>query len=473
MRAWRRPLGLMIRENVLMGFNFMSGDREQPFLMPPDMRDWLPADHLVWFVVDVVDQIDLSAFRRSYRADGHGRAAYDPALMVGLLLYAYCTGLRSSRVIERRCIEDVSFRVLAGGLCPDHVTIARFRSRHAQALAGVFVDSLRLCAEAGLVRLGVIALDGTKMGANASLDANRTMEALDKQIAAMLEEAEKVDAAENEPGDRDDAGQPPASLVDPVKRRAQLAEARQRLEQAKQRLTATADERTRKLAERTATTNLARAARGLPPRQLRARPSERLRPDATTNLSDPDSRVMLGRSGRIQGYNAQWACTAEQIIVAAHVTQASNDVDQLEPMLAAARTTLTAAGIGQPIEALVADAGYWRAANVDGSVSDAPELFISVAKHGRRGKPRRDGRPATDKTLHLVEAMKAKLRTPLGKKMLRDRLTSIEPLFGQAKENRHARRFTRRGLAAAQAEWQLIAAASNLRKLHQARLATS
>jgi transposase len=455
-----------------MGFNFLSGDRDQRFLMPPDMRDWLPAGHLVWFVLDVVDQIDLSAFRRAYRADGHGRAAYDPALMVGLLLYAYCIGLRSSRVIERRCVEDVSFRVLAGGLCPDHVTIARFRSRHAQALAGVFVESLRLCAEAGLVRLGVIALDGTKMGADASLDANRTMEALDKQIAAMIEEAEKIDAAENE-RDGDDAGQPPAGLVDPVKRRAQLAAARQRMEQAKKRLAATAGARAQKLAERTAATNSARAGRGLPPRQLRPRPSERVRPDATTNLTDPDSRVMLGRTGRVQGYNAQWACTAEQIIVAAQVTQAANDVEQLEPMLAAARTTLAAAGIGEPIEALVADAGYWRAANVDGTIPDTPELFISVAKHGRRGKPRRDGKPAIDKTLHLVEAMKTKLQTPRGKKMLRDRITSIEPLFGQAKENRHTRRFTRRGLAAAQAEWQLIAATSNLRKLHKAQLAAS
>jgi transposase len=448
-------------------FNFMSGDRDQPLLLPPDMRDWLPADHLVWFVIDVVDQIDLSVFRRSYRVDGHGRAAYDPALMVAVLLYAYCTGLRSSRVIERRCIEDVTFRVLAGGLCPDHVTIARFRSRHAQALAGVFTASLRLCAEAGLVRLGVIALDGTKMGANASLDANRTMEALDKQIAAMIEEAEAIDAAEDDRDDTD-AGQPPAGLVDPVKRRAQLAAAQQRLQAAKQRLAAAAEERAQRLAERSAATNTARAAKGLPPIVLRPRPSEKPQPDATTNLTDPDSRVMLGRHGRIQGYNAQWACTEDQIIVGAQVTQAGNDVEQLEPMLTATQQTLEAAGIADTPQAVAADAGYWRAANVDGSIANAPELFIPVARHGRRGKPRRDGRPATDKTGHLVEAMKTKLRTPRGKQMLRARLTSIEPLFGQAKQNRHHRHFARRGLAAAQAEWQLIAAASNLRKLHRA-----
>ena len=445
----------------------MSGERDQPFLLPPDLRDWLPADHLVWFVIDVVDQIDLSAFRRAYRADGHGRAAYDPRLMVAVLLYAYCTGLRSSRVIERRCIEDVTFRILAGGLCPDHVTIARFRARHAEALAGVFVDSLRLCAEAGLVRLGVVALDGTKMGASASLDANRTMEALDKQIAAMIEEAEAIDAAEDS-RDNQDAGQPPAGMADPAKRRAQLAAAQQRLQAAKQRLTATADERAQRLAERTAVTNTARAAKGLPPIVLRPRPNEKPLPDATTNLTDPDSRVMLARQGRVQGYNAQWACTAEQIIVAAHVTQAGNDVEQLEPMLTETRQTLAAADITDHLQAVVADAGYWRAANVDGSIPNAPELFISVAKHGRRGKARLDGKPTVDKTLHLVEAMKAKLRTPRGKKMLQARLTSIEPLFGQAKENRHHRRFARRGLAAAQAEWRLIAAASNLRKLHRA-----
>jgi transposase len=136
----------------------------------------------VWFVLDVVERLDLGEFHRAYRADGHGRAAYDPALMVALLLYAYCTGVRSSRAIEQRCVQDIAYRVLAGGLCPDHVTIARFRSRHAAALAAVFVASLRLCAEAGLVRLGIVALDGTKIGANASRDANRTLDALTQQI---------------------------------------------------------------------------------------------------------------------------------------------------------------------------------------------------------------------------------------------------------------------------------------------------
>jgi transposase len=153
-----------------VALRFLTGDREQAFLLPPDMRDWLPPDHLAWFLIDVVDQLDLDEFRRAYREDGHGRAAYDPAVMVALLLYAYCTGVRSSRQIERRCLSDVAFRVLAAGLFPDHVTIARFRRRHAAALAAVFVTSLRLCAEAGLLTVGAAAVDGTKIGANASPD---------------------------------------------------------------------------------------------------------------------------------------------------------------------------------------------------------------------------------------------------------------------------------------------------------------
>jgi transposase len=153
-----------------MAFNFLACDRDQAFLLPPDVRDWLPADHLAWFVLDVVDQLDLGPFRAAYRADGHGRAAYDPKMLVGVLLYTYCTGIRSSRQIERRCHEDIAFRVLSANSAPDHVTIARFRVRHEQALAGLLVQSLTLCAAVGLVRLGLICLDGTKVAANAAAE---------------------------------------------------------------------------------------------------------------------------------------------------------------------------------------------------------------------------------------------------------------------------------------------------------------
>jgi transposase len=166
-----------------MAYNFRACDRDQAFLLPPDVCDWLPADHLAWFILDVVDQLDLDPFLKAYRADGHGRAAYAPRMLLGVLPDAYCTGIRSSRQIERRCQEDIGFRVLSGNACPDHVTIARFRVRHEQALGGLLVQSLRLCAAAGMVRLGLVALDGTKIEANAATAANRTHAHLQAQVA--------------------------------------------------------------------------------------------------------------------------------------------------------------------------------------------------------------------------------------------------------------------------------------------------
>ena len=179
MAGWRgiwsacrnRPASWLVAVGSAMAYNFLACDRDQAFLLPPDVRDWLPADHLAWFILDVVDQLDLDPFLPAYRADGHGRAAYQPRMLLAVLLYGYCTGVRSSRQIERRCREDIAFRVLAGNRIPDHVTIARFRVRHEQALAGLLVASLKLCAAAGMVRLGLLALDGTKIEANAAAAA--------------------------------------------------------------------------------------------------------------------------------------------------------------------------------------------------------------------------------------------------------------------------------------------------------------
>jgi transposase len=180
-----------------MVYNFRACDRDQAYLLPPDLRDWLPSGHLAWFVLDVVDQLDLGPFLKAYRADGHGRAAYEPQMLLAVLLYAYCTGIRSSRQIERRCTEDIAFRVLAGNNTPDHVTIARFRVRHEQALAGLLIASLKLCAAAGMVRLGLVALDGTKIEANAAAAANRTHAHLEAQVAELLAQAAATDQAED------------------------------------------------------------------------------------------------------------------------------------------------------------------------------------------------------------------------------------------------------------------------------------
>jgi transposase len=180
-----------------MAYNFLPSDRGQPFLLPPDLRDWLPQDHLAWFILDVVDQLDLTAFYHVHRDDGHGHPAYDPKALLGVLLYGYCLGVRSSRQLERRCHEDIAFRVLAANQTPDHVTIARFRVRHEQALAGFLVESLRLCAAAGMVKVGTVALDGTKLAGNAADKANRTLDRLEREVAEILRQAAEADQHED------------------------------------------------------------------------------------------------------------------------------------------------------------------------------------------------------------------------------------------------------------------------------------
>jgi transposase len=180
-----------------MAYNFLPSDPDQPFLLPPDLRDWLPADHLAWFVRDLVNQLDLKPFLRAYRNDGHGHPAYDPKTLLGVLLYAYAIGVRSSRQIERHCTEDLAFRVLAGNQLPDHGTIARFRVRHQTALAGFLVQSLKLCAASGLVRLGVVALDGAKVAANAATTASHTHDKIQAEVAEILRQAAEADQRED------------------------------------------------------------------------------------------------------------------------------------------------------------------------------------------------------------------------------------------------------------------------------------
>lgn len=241
----------------------------------------------------------FAEFRNSYRSDGHGRAAYDPAAMVALLLYAYCTGHRSSRVIERRCHEDVAFRVVAGGLLPDHVTVARFRARHSAALADLFVHSLRLCAEAGLVNLGMIAIDGTKIGANASLGANRSLDALRQEIDALFAEAAAVDAAE----DASEADRVPTDL-------GSRGQRLQRLQAAKERLETEANERAARFQRRADEINARRAERGQHPMEVRPRPrDEAPQPDKRTAASSspaPDGSRATTHRPRPQQNKSSW-----------------------------------------------------------------------------------------------------------------------------------------------------------------------
>jgi transposase len=442
-----------------MAYNFRRDDRDQPFLLPPDLRDWLPAGHLAWFVRDVVDQLDLEPFLRGYRDDGHGHPAYDPKLLLGVLLYGYCLGVRSSRQLERRCREDIAFRVLASNQLPDHVTIARFRVRHEQALAGFLVQSLRLCAAAGLVRLGVVALDGTKVAANAANTASHTLDKIEAEVAEILRQAAEADQCEDLEHDQARGDELPAELASKAGRLA-------RLRQAKALLEAEAAERQRRYQQRVAALAAAARARGKKPRAhiKPRRRDEAPNPKRVANITDPDSRFMPTRRGSIQGYNAQAVSTTEQVIVAAELTQQANDLQQLQPMLAATTTTLIAAGLPQRPGRLLADSGYWTIANLT-EIPDAPELLIPPARHGRQGKPRKDGKPTASRSDGLRAAMNAKLASDDGKACYALRKETVEPVFGQLKEQQGGRRFLRRGLAACEAEWKLLCGTHNLLKL--------
>jgi transposase len=440
-----------------MAYNFLACNREQPFLLPPDLRDWLPQGHLAWFILDVVDQLDLDPFYRQHRDDGHGHPAYDPKLLLGVLLYGYCMGVRSSRQVERRCHEDVAFRVLAGNQTPDHVTIARFRVRHEQALAGFLVESLRLCAAAGMVRVGTVALDGTKLAANAADKANRTQEKLEAEVAEILRQAAEIDQREDEQLGNARGDELPEALASKVGRLA-------RLRQAKAQLEADAAAREQAYQQRVAAHTAAAQAKGKKPRQLKRRPQETPNPKATANTTDPDSRFLHTRNATVQGYNAQAVTTLHQLVVAAELTDEANDVHQLQPMLEVTAATLAAAGIDERPAAALADSGYWSIANLT-EIPNAPELLIPPAKHGRQGKPRKDGKPSASRSDGLRAAMTAKLKSQDGKARYAKRRETVEPTFGQLKEQQGARRFMRRGRRACQAEWKLLCGTHNLLKL--------
>ena len=436
--------------------NFIVCDREQELLLPPSLRDWLPADHLVWFLLDAVEQINLDEIYGSYRADGWGRAAFDPGMMVTLLLYSYAIGERSSRAIERRCCEDVAFRVITANQIPDHVTIARFRVRHEQALAGLFDEVLKLCAHAGLASVGLLALDGTKVKANASLSATRTFGAICQE---MLSEAAAADAADDEQlGTGRRADQLPNDLADRSSRRA-------RLQRCQAELYAAHSERQQAHAEALTERERweARAGRKLGGRKPQA-PAESELEKSKLNLTDPDSRPMRDKVTPIQGYNAQVIANTQQVIIAAAVTQQANDSQQLEPMVKRAQGALHRAGVTEAVGTVVADGGYFSRQAVEqvqkGGVSLLVPPFSERQAHRRQ--------TATPKS-ETARRMHAVLQQPEAKANYRRRQQMVEPIFAQTKSLRRSDRFLRRGLTACESEWQLIATTHNLLKLWRAR----
>ena len=444
--------------------------------MPPDVRDWLPEGHLAWFIIDSVEAMDLAAFYGPYRQDGHGRPAYEPSMMVALLLYAYARGVRSARAIERACEEDVACRVIAAQQKPDHATIARFVERHDAALSGLFGAVLGLCAQAGLARVGVIAIDGTKVHANASRDASLNYEQIAREI---LEEAKAVDAAEDELYGQARGDELPPELSTSQGRRGWLREAQRRLDEKRAQearpvprsRSARLKESRRRLDEELWTECRANAnyeayrARGVMKDGRRfGAPPKPYQPPATPqskiNVTDPDSQLVKGMRGWLQGYNAQAATNEQQIVIAAEVTVDSPDFGHLEPMLNAAHNELDAAGVTDTPDVVLADAGYWHQDQMERIVAGGTQVLIPPDSSRRKGT-----RPGWDNGLYAF--MRRVLSTDRGSELYRRRQQLIEPVFAQTKFNRRIERFHRRGRAAARTEWRLITATHNLLKLHK------
>jgi transposase len=362
--------------------NFIACDREQELLLPPSLREWLPEDHLAWFVLDVVEELDLEPFTCVYRRDGWGAAAHDPAMMVALFLYAYAIGERSSRKIERRCREDIAFRVITANLVPDHATLARFRVRHQDALAGLFGQLLALSAEAGLVSVGVVAVDGSKLAADAADRAIKTYEQIATEI---LQEAGALDAAEDQVHGPMRGEELPPALARREGRRAWLREAKERLdaERAKEAeaIPRNREERLdlcqRRLVEDWQVEHLAnrnyetRYARGILERGRKAMgagPAPFIpppRPEGKLNTTDPDAKRMKQGRAFVPAYNAQAVTTEQQIVIAAEVTTEGVDFQQLDPMIQQAERELTNAGIDRRPGVVLADAGYWSNGHID------------------------------------------------------------------------------------------------------------
>jgi len=509
--------------------NFLEGRREQGFLLPPDVREWLAADHLAWFVIDAVAEMDLSAFYAAYRADGHGRAAYEPSLMVALVLYAFASGQRSSRVIERHCRQDVAYRVITGNLVPDHATIARFIGRHERALADLFGDVLRLCDRAGLVTPGVVSIDGTRIAGNASPEVNHEFDRIAREILAA---ARAADEREDELYGEARGDELPEQLRTPEGRREFFRRARSELGEQQQAsgLTDEADAETAaevplefdaaKIVARTqgregwpregkrqlerhrwrhpdpiprsrgerlllaaerleAELEVERRAneayehyRATARDRLGRRPggrAERYRPPqlpaGKVNLTDPDSRSIPIGFGFVQGYNAQAAVSEQQIVLAAEITNNSTDFSQLDPMVTATLCELERAGIDQLPEAVAADAGYWNEQHMDEVTANKHIPVLIPPDKGSHGTPR----PGW--TGGRYSWMRSLLATEHGRRLYRKRKQTVEPLFGDTKHNRGVYRFQRRGRTAVRTEWRLLMLTHNLTKLHRHQLA--
>ena len=470
-----------------MPYNFHPVNRGQELLLTENMLTWLPKDHFVYFLLDAFEQIDTSSFLNAYRADGKGAAAYDPTMMATLLFYAYSDGERSSRRVEQRCVTDAAYRIVTGGLIPDHTTVARFRKRHRADVAPLFVAVLKLCLDAGLGDLDLAAADGSKFGSPASLAANRTLADIEKELAALTEEFEadlaaavadflaecdRADVADGTlPGTPEDEPREPGTVPRVVglprklhgtaARIARLARAKKILEEEHEAQCADYDKRTAERAAKEAATG--KKTPGRKPKKPEPDPEKKV------NVTDPDSRVMKNpRGGHTQGYNAQAAAAGDHLKLAAYVTDEQNDVHQLRHVTEETAGNLAAAGSKKKIGVYLADSGYCTDEALAAIDPAGPAVLLSTGKE-RETRRRAAGEPANEGTppegLTLRGKMEWTLGTAEGKALYPRRAAVAEPIFAQVKHNRGFVQFMCAGLFAADSEWKFINATDNFMKL--------
>jgi transposase len=440
----------------------------QSYLLPPSPQEWLPKDHLAYFVLDLVQSLGLASITSVYKREERGYPPHHPRMMLALLIYGYCVGVRSSRQIEKKTHEDIGFRMLAADQHPDHTRISEFRRRHLQSFRGLFVEVLRLCQKAGVVKLGHVAIDGTKMKANASKHKAMSYERMKQEEARLqgavdelLRTAEEVDAAEDARYGKQSRGDEIGDerLRDPRTRLARIRELRAELEAeaAAQR----AEESNRNDDDPPPT-----GTGGLPSHRIPCDKAGTPTPKAQRNFTDPDSRIMKASGDFVQAYNCQIAVDdAHQVIVAELVTNQPPDVEHLPFVLEE-----TASNCGELPERTSADAGYFSIENVAYATTQGVDVYIPTErwKHGE-APPLVRGRPPNDMT--LKQEMTRKLRTRRGRTLYAQRKVIVEPVFGQVKDARGIRAFLLRGLAKVRGEWSLITLTHNLLKLHRFRLA--
>lgn len=461
-----------------MSKRFRSCSLDQPFLLPPSFQDWLPEAHLARFIGDLTNELDLSAIYAEYeRKDGRGLAAYHPLLMVRLLLYGYCVGVFSSRRIEQATHDQIAFRYLAADQHPDHDTIANFRQQHLESLGKLFTQALRLCNKAGLIKLGHVAIDGTKIMANASTHRSISYEKLTERerywrekIDSLLQQAGEVDRQEDEFLGKGQPADPlPEELADAKKRLERIKQAKYELEEeARQQLKqALADHepkpRGRPKKNEGPTEPETQACRDKRKKRWHRARKNAESPRRQYNFTDPDSRVMHDNRRKcfVQSYNAQLAVDGKaQVIVAADITQQAIDREQRLPMVARTKDTM-----GRLPDAITADAGYWDGESLQHKSVATVNLLVSPDS-----KPIAPGEQSSSMPQNpLAQQMRERLASGAGHAIYRLRKAVVEPVFAQIKERRSFRRFSFRGLPQFRAEWNFICLTHNLLKLFRHR----